>query len=103
MILHDGRGIGDAMLGVQPSAVDEVTPQLWIGYALAREWWGQGMASEVAQALVETGVELGLPVWADAVAGNVASQRVLTKAGLGYVRDVEEDGLTLAVFSTEGA
>ena len=98
MILHEGRGIGDAMLRVQPSTVDG-SPQLWIGCALAREFWGRGFATEVARVLVEVGAELGLPVWADVVADNVASQRVLVKAGLWHVHDIEEDERLLAVHS----
>ena len=44
--------------------------------------WGRGVATEVATELVAIGRSLGLSVWADSFADNVASQVVLERAGL---------------------
>ena len=55
-----------------------------IGYTLARSIWGQGYGTETAQALVAVAFEqLGLHrIWATCSTENVASARVLEKAGM---------------------
>jgi [ribosomal protein S5]-alanine N-acetyltransferase len=64
-----------------------------IGYALRREAWGQGLATEAAAALVEFGLgTLGLHrVWATCHVDNARSARVLEKVGMqreGRLRDL---------------
>jgi RimJ/RimL family protein N-acetyltransferase len=60
-----------------------------VGYRLARRFWGMGLATEAASACLRYGFEeLGL----DRIVGvvqleNLASQRVLEKIGLRYVRN----------------
>jgi ribosomal-protein-alanine N-acetyltransferase len=63
-IVVDGRMVGDAMLRRQPNPAGQAW-QLWIRYALRREMWGRGLATEVVTELVGVGAELGLPVWAE--------------------------------------
>jgi ribosomal-protein-alanine N-acetyltransferase len=55
-----------------------------LGYWLARPAWGHGFATEAAQAVVDFGFrELGLArVYAQVLAGNSASLRVLDKLGM---------------------
>ena len=55
---------------------------------LARAAWGRGLATEGARALIERGfAEMGLRrIFAETMAVNVASRRVLEKAGLTFVR-----------------
>ena len=60
------------------------------------------MATEVATALVGVGDELGLPVWAETFAENVASQRVLEKAGLELVDEVVAEGRLCRIFARQG-
>jgi RimJ/RimL family protein N-acetyltransferase len=59
-----------------------------LGYRLRREVWGRGLATEGARALVRTAfTTLGLRrVSATTMAVNLASRRVMEKAGLRYVR-----------------
>jgi RimJ/RimL family protein N-acetyltransferase len=58
-----------------------------LGYRLRREAWGQGYASEGARALVAYAFASGARrVYAMTMVVNVASRRVLEKAGLRYVR-----------------
>lgn len=60
-----------------------------LGYLLSPDWWGQGLATESACASLRYGfthLQLRL-VRALAGAGNRGSQRVLTKAGMRYLRD----------------
>ncbi|HEU5107481.1 MAG TPA: GNAT family N-acetyltransferase [Micromonosporaceae bacterium] len=62
--------------------------QAELGYRLRRAVWGRGLATEGSRALVAYGLgDLGLDrVWAQTMAVNTASRRVLEKAGLRYVR-----------------
>lgn len=68
----------------QPDGTDEVE----LGYRLRRDAWGQGYATEVARALIDTGFrELGVRrVVASTAAENRASRRVMEKAGMTLVR-----------------
>ena len=56
-----------------------------IGYSIAREWWGQGMVTEAARAVINGAFEsmsalARLRAWVDA--RNLASQRVMEKLGM---------------------
>jgi RimJ/RimL family protein N-acetyltransferase len=64
-----------------------------LGYRLRRAAWGNGYASEGSRALVEKAfADLGARrVWAETMAVNVASRRVMEKAGLRYVRTFHQD------------
>jgi RimJ/RimL family protein N-acetyltransferase len=59
-----------------------------LGYRLERFTWGKGYATEGSRALIRKGfTELGVRrVWAQTMAINLASRRVMEKAGLAYVR-----------------
>ena len=59
-----------------------------IGYRLKRSAWGKGYATEGSRALIRNGfTELGVQrVWAQTMAVNLPSRRVMEKAGLAYVR-----------------
>ncbi|HEX6235393.1 MAG TPA: GNAT family N-acetyltransferase [Jiangellaceae bacterium] len=59
-----------------------------LGYRLRRSAWGKGYATEGAQALVDLAFrELGARrVYAETMAVNVASRRVMEKAGLKFAR-----------------
>ena len=69
-----------------------------LGYWLGEPFWGQGIMTRAAQALVEWGfTELGLSrIFSSAVAWNPASSRVLEKAGFAY------EGRRLSSFTKEG-
>lgn len=71
-----------------------------IKYALARSWWGQGVATEIAEATVAWGHE-GFEmerVIATVNPGNGASLRVLEKCGFTRLEDIhEEDGSRTAL------
>jgi RimJ/RimL family protein N-acetyltransferase len=69
--------------------VDE--PEL--GYRLRRAAWGKGYATEGARALIDTAfADLGARrVFAATMAVNLASRRVMEKAGLRFVRTFFQD------------
>jgi len=64
-----------------------------LGYRLRRQVWGQGYATEVSEALIDKAfAELGANrVYASTMMVNVASRRVMEKAGLRYVRAFHVD------------
>lgn len=65
-----------------------------LGYRLLRRCWGQGYASEAAQASLRYGFEtLRLPeLHATVMQGNEASRRVVEKLGFGRTATFEQDG-----------
>ena len=70
--------------------------ELWqgeLGYRLGSRFWGQGYATEAAQALVSFGfATLGLHrICAMCHPGNAASQRVMQKVGMQYEGHLRED------------
>ncbi|MCC7423615.1 MAG: GNAT family N-acetyltransferase [Planctomycetaceae bacterium] len=72
-----------------------------VGYRLQRKFWGQGLATEAAQAVIERG--LGLPgaarAVASALASNKASCRVLQKCGLEIVGEFPVEGFDSVAYS----
>lgn len=80
VLKDDGRMIGDVGIRINAPEHREVN----IGYELHPDEWGQGLATEAATAIVRFGFEeLGLHrIWAECIADNVASARVLTKLGM---------------------
>ena len=69
---------------VQGAPTDEVE----LGYRLRRSAWGKGYATEGSRALIDKGFsEFGVQrVFASTMVVNVASRRVMEKAGLTFVR-----------------
>jgi ribosomal-protein-alanine N-acetyltransferase len=57
-----------------------------LAWLFAEEWWGRGLATEVATALIDHGRSLGLSrIFALANPKNVASIRVMQKLGMAQV------------------
>jgi ribosomal-protein-alanine N-acetyltransferase len=77
-------GIG-CLLYILIDAVVEVH----VGYALGRELWGQGFATEFARASIRIGFSvLGFPALVSFTApSNLAARRVMEKVGFSFERD----------------
>ena len=91
--------IGRAILRhLDVEGVDEVE----VGYGFMPEYWGQGLATEIARACVRIGRDqLGLgSLVAITRPINVASQRVMLKAGLVDDRDIIHAGIPHLLFRT---
>lgn len=71
------------------------TDETEVGYVIGRPFWGQGCATEIATAALRFGFEsCGLTkIIGLTHPENVASQRVLMKAGLVYVGEFEYFGM----------
>lgn len=89
LTLRDGAFAGRA--GIRRVTVEN-TDEVEIAYTFARPFWGLGLASEIAKALTDLG--LGPMGMADLVGvvsvGNIASRRVLEKAGYTLERPVTD-------------
>jgi RimJ/RimL family protein N-acetyltransferase len=101
-ILYEREGdepIGRGLLRyLRVDGVDE----LEIGYAFYEPFWGQGLATEIAAGCMDYGRKhlQGRRFFALVSPDNVASRRVLEKAGLRYDRDYVLDEVTHALFRT---
>ena len=76
----DGKLIGNCGIRINDPAQREAN----IGYELDSRYWGQGYAVEAARAILEFGFA-GLAmrrIWAECIADNVGSARVLEKLGM---------------------
>ena len=83
-----GEHVGGAAL--RRVVIDE-REEVEVGYRVAAAWWGRGIATETACALVAVARDrLGLEeIVAFTLPWNVASRRVMEKAGFAYDRDIE--------------
>ena len=90
-----GRFLGHCMLAHRESFGE---PEL--GYALGREFWGQGYATEAARALVRYGFEQGglKRMFAVVFPENEPSWRILLRLGFRYEKDVTHYKLPLAYY-----
>jgi RimJ/RimL family protein N-acetyltransferase len=93
----DGRIAGRAVVR---HLLLEGTDEVEVGYGFYQEWWGRGLATEVCRACVDVGYQrLRLPsLVALTLPTNLPSQRVLTKAGLSYEREIDHEGGRHALF-----
>lgn len=94
----DNKFIGRC--GLIPQLVDG-QPEVEIGYLLAREYWGRGLATEAATASRNYGFEqLGFNRLISLIdPGNIASQKVALKVGLTYEKDTTMWEKTMRVYS----
>ncbi len=69
-----------------------------VGYRFQPQYWGKGYATETAQAALEYAfMKMQLPkVCATADMNNLASRRVLEKAGLKHIEILDDDGYAVA-------
>jgi ribosomal-protein-alanine N-acetyltransferase len=82
-----GRFVGRGVVRrIEIGGADEVE----VGYAIAAELWGRGLATEIAAGLVAHAEEAGhAELIAYTEPANGASRRVMEKVGFAYERDVE--------------
>jgi RimJ/RimL family protein N-acetyltransferase len=89
-----GEGAFVGCVGLLPVEIDaHFTPAIEVGWRLARDFWGRGIATEAATAAISFGFhELALPkIVAFTAARNLPSRRVMAR--LGMLRDPAEDFL----------
>lgn len=86
--LDDGSFLGFTGLS-EPTFLPEIMPAVEIGWRLARHNWGNGYASEAAQAALQYGLEdVGLSeILSIYQAENHASERIIQKLGMLFDRE----------------
>jgi RimJ/RimL family protein N-acetyltransferase len=86
--------------GVQPL---ENSPETEIGWRLARDCWGRGLASEAAGAAMDDAFRRGglRRLVALVMEPNLASRRVTEKLGMIYERAVVEFGMDFLLYSID--
>lgn len=92
MWLFSHREAGDPVATAALRRVEiERRPEVELGYRVAAAWWGRGIATEMASALVGVARDrLGLAeIVAFTLPDNLASRRVMEKVGFTYERDIE--------------
>ena len=73
-----------------------------IGWAVSHENWGRGIATRIARASLEEAQRLGLHgIVAFSRPENLASLRVIEKAGLLREREIRHGGLPHVLFRSE--
>jgi len=77
-----------------PRFLPEIMPAIEIAWRFGRSFWGQGLATEAAQAALEFGfVTRGLGrIVAIVQIGNAASERIMTKLGMRFERQTVDLG-----------
>jgi RimJ/RimL family protein N-acetyltransferase len=90
-----GRATGDFLgwFHLRPKPDHPIPDEPELGYRLRRAAWGKGYATEGSRALIDRAfTELGARrVFAETMAVNAASRRVMEKAGLRLVRTFHAD------------
>jgi RimJ/RimL family protein N-acetyltransferase len=96
-ITHKGA---DEPIGLCGLSFLDNTPEVELGYLLAKEYWNQGLATEIAVACLQFGFEkLNLDrIVAVAYPENLASQKVMKKAGMRYIKRAIFFGQELVYF-----
>jgi RimJ/RimL family protein N-acetyltransferase len=74
-----------------------------LSYALVKRYWGQGLATEAVRRVLQYAFDVaGLPrVVGVALAENLASQRVMLRAGLSFRRFMQYDGKEAVLYAIE--
>ena len=80
------------------------TQEVEVDYALAEHYWGQGIATEAAQASLRFGFEdAGLDrIIALAIPENIASRKVMEHIGMAYVKEAHYFGLDVVYYEING-
>lgn len=93
VVFHAETGAPVGRGGLAQIEVDG-DPEVEVGYALLPEWWGQGLATELAEASVAAAAGAGVPELVGlTLPTNAGSQRVLEKVGFTRVGSTVHGGL----------
>ena len=101
ILKEDGRLIGHC--GIHDANVEGIE-EIELGYIFARDYWGRGLATEVALAIRDYRFnELGLRRLISLIdPANTSSQRVAEKIGMRHERDTEyPKGIIAQVYAIE--
>jgi len=100
--LSSGELVGQ--IGLQPTEVEGV-PAVEVGWSVAPERWGEGIATEAARASLAWGFERAPldEIVSFAMVENAASLRVMEKLGMRYERDFPRAGIPHSLYRVRPA
>jgi RimJ/RimL family protein N-acetyltransferase len=103
-VLRTRTGEFAGRAGIRHVAIDDVT-EVEVAYTFKRALWGQGFASEIANALTDIGLsKLALPSIVGIVAvENIASRRVLEKSGYTFERTTRYHDAAVVLYRSSAA
>src|SRR6266511_1497306 len=89
--IHKETGKFIGRCGLLPWTIDE-RQEVEVAYTIAREYWGQGLATEAAKAILNYGFEqLNLSRLVSLIdAENIASQKVAEKIGMAFEKEAQD-------------
>jgi ribosomal-protein-alanine N-acetyltransferase len=101
LVPKEGGGL-IGFCGLQPLPE---TPEIEIGWWLARHWWGRGLATEAARVSLRDGFErVGLRrIVAIAQPANIASVGIMRKLGMEFEQMTESRGIPVVMYSAKPA
>ncbi|WGK65186.1 GNAT family N-acetyltransferase [Croceiramulus getboli] len=96
-VIHKGN---EEFLGWCGLHYDPGSRKIDLGYRLIKRFWGQGLASETARAVLDHAFDqMHYPVlWAHAHVDNVASQRILEKLGFQKKMQRSDEGVPIFTY-----
>ena len=99
---EDGMPIGHA--GLVKQSIEGVE-ELEIGYWIAKDYWGQGYATEAAGALRDYGTgQLGKKRLISLIQpGNTASRKVAERTGMALEKEIQLSGKDVCVYALEAS
>ena len=90
--IHRETGKFIGRCGLLPWTIDE-RQEVEVAYTIAREYWGQGLATEAAKAILNYGFEqLNLSRLVSLIdSENIASQKVAEKIGMTFEKEARDE------------
>lgn len=98
--IHKETGKFIGRCGLLPWTI-EGQQEVEVAYTIAQEYWGQGLATEAAQAILNYGFEkLNLSRLISVIdSENIASQRVAAKIGMTFEREARDEMGPFLIYS----
>jgi [ribosomal protein S5]-alanine N-acetyltransferase len=98
-VLRDDRGRFVGRAGIRHLVI-EGRPEIELAYSLLADYWGRGLATEIASALLDIAwTQLSLPnLVAFTMVENLASQRVMQRVGFSFEREFEHAGVPCVLY-----
>lgn len=99
--IHKPTGAFIGRCGLLPWTIDGQS-EVEVAYLIAKEYWGQGLGTEAAQAILRYGFEqVGVSRLVCLIEEeNQASQRVAAKIGMAFEREIEDKYGRAMMYST---
>ena len=98
--IHKESGNFIGRCGLLPWEIDGLN-EVEVAYTIEKKYWGQGLGSEAAQAILQYGFEkLNIPRLVCLIdAENIASKKVALKIGMTFEKEARDELGTFMIYS----